>query len=130
MLPTVTGDGHKMGIWAGAALEDAPHCAMLHFNSTNEKPVIHFRPVGMMNRRAFLYVNKRGERIVNEASSDEHLANIVLRQPGKVFWQVFDAKSVGDDNRGDVEKCVQTGAVLTSETLDALALQFGANPVT
>ncbi len=67
MLETVSGDGHKMGLWAGAAMEEAPHCAVLHFNSTNEKPVVHFRPVGMMNRPSFLYVNKRGERIVNEA---------------------------------------------------------------
>jgi fumarate reductase flavoprotein subunit len=49
---TVTGDGHKMDS-GQAPLEEAPHCAMLHFNSTNEKPVIHFRPVGMMNRPSF-----------------------------------------------------------------------------
>ena len=62
MLDTMTGDGLKMGLWVGAAVEEAPHCAMLHFNSTNEEPVIHYRPVGMMNRALFLYVNKLGER--------------------------------------------------------------------
>jgi fumarate reductase flavoprotein subunit len=129
MLDTVSGDGHKMGVWVGAAMEEAPHCAVLHFNSTNEKPVVHFRPVGVMNRPSFLYVNKRGERIVNEACSDEILANIVLRQPGKTFWQVFDARSVGDGNREDVEKCLETGAVLKADTIEALAQQFGADPL-
>jgi fumarate reductase flavoprotein subunit len=128
MLETVSGDGHKMGLWAGAVIEEAPHCAVLHFNSTNEKPVVHFRPVGMMNRGCFLYVNKRGERIVNEACSDELLANIVLRQPGKAFWQVFDARSVSDDNRRDVEEGLESGAVLKADTIEALAPQFGANP--
>jgi fumarate reductase flavoprotein subunit len=129
MLQTVSGDGHKMGLWAGAAIEESPHCAVLHFNSTNEKPVVHFRPVGVINRSSFLYVNKRGERIVNEASSDELLANIVMRQPGKVFWQVFDAKSVGEDNRQDVERCLETGAVLKADTIEELAAQFGADPL-
>ena len=129
MLDTVSGDGHKMGLWAGAAMEEAPHCAVLHFNSTNEKPVVHFRPVGMMNRACFLYVNRRGERIVNEACSDEFLANIVLRQPGKAFWQVFDARSVGEDNRQDVENCIESGAVLKADAIEGLAPQFGADPL-
>jgi fumarate reductase flavoprotein subunit len=128
MQETVTGDGHKMGLWAGAPIEDAPHCAMLHFNSTNEKPVIHYRPVGMMNRAKFLYVNKRGERIVNEGQSDEFLANIVLRQPGKVFWQVFDSRWVTDQNREDVEKALASGAVLKADTIEGLAPHFGADP--
>ncbi len=128
MLETVSGDGHRMGLWAGAAMEEAPHCAVLHFNSTNEKPVVHFRPVGMMNRSDFLYVNRRGERIANEACSDELLANIVLRQPGKVFWQVFDAKSVGEANRQDVEHGLETGAVLKADTVEGLAARFGAEP--
>jgi fumarate reductase flavoprotein subunit len=127
MLETMTGDGLKMGIWAGAAVEESPHCAMLHFNSTNEKPVIHYRPVGMMNRGAFLYVNKLGERIIDESLSDEFIANIVLRQPGKSFFQVFDAKWVVDQNRADVEKSVATGAVLQADTIEELAPKFGAD---
>jgi fumarate reductase flavoprotein subunit len=129
MLDTVTGDGHKMGLWAGAAMEESPHCAVLHFNSTNEKPVIHFRPLGMMMYRGnYLYVNKFGERIVDESQFDEFLANIVLRQPGKTFWQVFDVKSLNDTNREDVEKGTKTGSVLKADTIEALAPKFGANP--
>jgi fumarate reductase flavoprotein subunit len=126
MLETVTGDGHKMGLWVGAAMEEAPHCPMLHFNSTNETPVVHFRPVGMINRGDFLYVNKVGERIANEAESHEVLANLVLRQPGKTFWQVFDERSVTEENRADVDNCLQSGAVLKADTLESLASRFGA----
>jgi fumarate reductase flavoprotein subunit len=128
MLDTVTGDGHKMGIWAGIPLEESPHCAVIHFNSTNEKPVIHFRPVGMMNTGSYLYVNQLGERIIDENMSHEFKANIVLRQPGKTFWQVFDAKSVNDQNRADVEQCIKTGAVIKRDTIEALASSFGADP--
>lgn len=129
MLDTVTGDGHKMGLWIGAAIDESPHCTMLHFNSTNEKPVIHFRPVGSaMDRQIYIYVNKLGERIVNEGLSDEFLANIVLRQPGKTCWQVFDAKSITDQNLADVEKCITTKAVLKADTIEALATKFGADP--
>ena len=129
MLDTVTGDGQKMGLWIGAALDESPHCTMLHFNSTNETPVVNFRPVGSaMDRAIYLYVNKAGERIVNEGLSDEFIANIVLRQPGKTCWQVFDARSVTDQNRADVEKCIKTGAVLKADTIEALASKFGADP--
>ena len=76
----------------------------------------------------YLYVNKLGERIVNEDLSDEFLANIVLRQPGKTYWQVFDAGSINDQNRADVEKCITTGAVLKADTIEALASKFGADP--
>ena len=129
MLDTVTGDGHKMGLWVGAAMDEAPHCPMLHFNSTNEKPVIHFRPLGMMAFKGnFLYVNKKGQRIMNEAGSEEFMANIVLRQPGKTCWQVFDAKAINDKNRADIEKCIGTGAVLQADTIEKLATKFGAQP--
>ena len=128
MLPTVTGDGHRMAMWVGAKIEDGPHCAMLHFNSTNETPVVHWRPVGMMSHQSNLYVNKLGERIVDESLSHEFQANIVMRQPGKSYFQVFDAKSVNDSNCGDVDKCTLTGAVLKGDTVEELAVKLGADP--
>jgi fumarate reductase flavoprotein subunit len=127
MLDTMTGDGLKMGLWVGAAIEESPHCAMLHFNSTNEEPVVHYRPVGSRTRPYFLYVNKMGERIIDESLSDEFLANIVLRQPGKVFFQVFDEKWITDDVRADVDQAIATGAVLKADTLEELGAKFGAH---
>ena len=53
-----------------------------------------------MDRCIYLYVNKLGERIVNEGLSDEFIANIVLRQPGKTCWQVFDARSSNGSEPG------------------------------
>jgi fumarate reductase flavoprotein subunit len=46
----------------------------------------------------------------------------------RLTGRVFDAKSINDQNRADVEKCLQTGAVLKADTIEALAPRFGADP--
>jgi fumarate reductase flavoprotein subunit len=128
MLETETGDGHKMGLWIGAAIEDAPHCPIVLFKSTNEIPVRFFRPLGEWEDQGnYLYVNKFGERFANESIPMEYLANIVLRQPNKTYWQVFDEKCITDHHRSDVEKCLKSGAVLKADTIEELGPRFGAS---
>ncbi len=80
MIPTSTGDGHRMAIWIGAVMEPGPHIPMIH------------GPAGPLLSSAFLQVNLMGERFQNEDVPIQSNVNAVERQPGKVAWQVFDSR--------------------------------------
>ena len=76
-----TGDGHKMALWAGAAMEDGPYAPMTHSLGTNS--------VGI---DPFLMVNQDGERFANEDAGAQELQNQIKRQKGGITYQVFDSK--------------------------------------
>ena len=121
-----TGDGHKMGLWIGAAIEEEPHCPIVHFISTNEQPADMNRPV-FGTRGSFLFVNKSGERFQNEDLPMEYQATMVMRQPDRTQWEVFDKKSVNENNRAQIQACIKSGAVLEADTIEELAAKFGAD---
>jgi succinate dehydrogenase/fumarate reductase flavoprotein subunit len=79
--PVNTGDGHKMALWAGAAMEDGPYAPMTHSLGSNS--------VGI---DPFLMVNTNGVRFANEDVGAQELQNQIKRQPGMNTWQIFDAR--------------------------------------
>ena len=76
---TDVGDGHRMGYWAGGHIEDGPHCAMAHGD------------LGKLGVAAFLQLNARGERYVNEDLTNDHFGSQIIRQPDSLIYQIFDA---------------------------------------
>ncbi len=88
-----TGDGHKMGLWAGGAVEDGHWPTMVHLVGCG---VYTF---------AFLFVNRLGNRFMNEDSWIQGKSLQCLSQPkGEYAWSVFDSKWVSE-----VEKTVDIG---------------------
>lgn len=79
--PVNTGDGHKMALWAGAAMEDGPYAPMTHSLGTNS---IGIDP--------YLMVNQDGKRFANEDVGAQELQNAIKRQKGGVSYQIFDSK--------------------------------------
>lgn len=75
-----TGDGHLMGMLAGAKMEPLNHTKMLHdFDS------------GPMYEEPFLALNDNGERFMNEQTVFEYVNNVVRTQPNPGWYsQVFD----------------------------------------
>ncbi|MBR5731777.1 MAG: FAD-dependent oxidoreductase [Firmicutes bacterium] len=73
-----TGDGHRMGLWAGGAFEDAPFPVMMHpqgYGSSNY---------------CFLFVDLEGKRFMNE---DNNLQGkcVTLRRLGMDYaWSILD----------------------------------------
>ncbi len=76
-----TGDGHKMAMWAGAAMEDGPFAPMTHSLGTNS---IGIDP--------FLMVNQDGFRFANEDVGAQELQNAIKREKGGVTYQIIDSK--------------------------------------
>jgi fumarate reductase flavoprotein subunit len=116
---TNTGDGHKMALWIGAAIEEAPHCTMIHFG-LSFLPVP--KPLG-----TFLCVNKFGDRFQDESLSIEYIARNVIRQPSKSLWEIFDDNFVEDKYRKQLEEGLISGRILGANTIEELASKFGAN---
>jgi fumarate reductase flavoprotein subunit len=82
-----TGDGHKMAMEIGAAMEDTPHCAMLF-----DWAVWAERGLFNVARQPWLYVNINGERFMNEDLPWGFECNQLLTQPGGKAWSVWDSK--------------------------------------
>lgn len=85
------GDGHKMGMWAGAAMEPLGHSKMLHDFDAGPAPMCDM---------PFLAVTEDGKRFCNEITPMSLLNNL-LREPigDKVesgwYSQIFDANYMG-----------------------------------
>jgi fumarate reductase flavoprotein subunit len=134
-----TGDGHKMGLWIGAAIDDAPHCPLIFDFATWSKE-------GLFNlaRQPWLYVDLNGERFMNEDLPWGYECAQIMQQPGGVAWSVWDAKYDGEwpkmksqccKNMGpptylwdpkQLDAAMKDGNVLTAQTIEELARKMEA----
>ena len=74
-----TGDGHKMGMWAGGVMQDGPLPTALHPQAYS------------MFHGPFMFVNKNGKRFFNEATWVQAKSLQMLDQPDAMAFSVFDA---------------------------------------
>ena len=91
-----TGDGHKMGLWIGAGLQDGPFPLMLHPQA------------GCMFHGAFMFLNKEGERFCNEGTWVQGKSMNVMRQTDHIAWAIMDA-NYGEQNVKTLENGVGGG---------------------
>jgi fumarate reductase flavoprotein subunit len=72
------GEGHKMGLWAGAALQKGMHAPMIH-------------TLGGAWPYFFLHVNKLGLRYHNEDVSCQACCLGMMMQPEGIGWTILDS---------------------------------------
>ena len=71
-------------------------------------------------------VNTQGRRFSNEARGYSEAAAEVLRQPGGLAFDIFDARIAGIARQfEDFKTAEKAGALITADTLDALAARIG-----
>ena len=71
-------------------------------------------------------VNAEGRRFSNEARGYSEAAAEVLRQPGGIAFDVFDARIAGIARQfEDFKTAEKAGALVTADSLDELALRIG-----
>lgn len=101
-----TGDGHKMGLWAGGSLEDGPWSTMVHLVGEG------------LYTFAFLFVNRLGQRFMNEDSWVQAKSVQCLNQPlGEYAFTVFDSRWIAD-----VERTVDLGG---GQFWDSFSRRYG-----
>lgn len=76
--PSNTGDGHKLGMWVGAKLQDAPHAPVAHHMGS------------VFGASGFLLLNTRGLRFVNEDAPGQQIGDQIESLPDKTAWQFVD----------------------------------------
>ena len=83
---TNVGDGHKMGVWAGAAVEQW-HAPMIHHMGGGAGSDGR----GVIGNNGFLWLNLHGKRFMNEDVPGQQLENQVELQPQRKAYQFFDS---------------------------------------
>jgi fumarate reductase flavoprotein subunit len=129
------GEGHKMGLWVGAAMQKGMHAPMIH-------------AVGGSWPYFFLHVNKRGLRYQNEDLSSQATCLGKMMQPDGIGWTLLDSdflkhvpqtipigggffwdhpdrnmdeKWTPDKDKTTLEDNIKTGLAVKAETLGELA---------
>lgn len=133
-----TGDGHKMGTWAGAAMRKAPHAGNIHYD-----PGMPPSSAASGSGCPWLWVNLNGERFCNEDMSYGQIYAQGMNQPEFIHFQVFDANykadvqagKMGEGNQKNgpfpgfgmefIDEYIESGEVLSAGTLDELAEKMG-----
>jgi fumarate reductase flavoprotein subunit len=137
--PLNTGDGHKMGLWIGAAMDEVPHCSMVFDGRFTDHSVHKITGQAWLTitRQAWLNVNIRGERYVNEMTPASVVARADMLQPGHMKWSVWDGNWETDvaafadpmgrlmppapEYREILEKAVDRGYIKKASTIEDLA---------
>lgn len=84
---TNTGDGHRMGTWAGARMQQH-HAPMIHHMGGGAD----ITGKGVMGIDGFLNINLLGERFMNEDVPGQQIENQIEMQPQHKTYQIFDSK--------------------------------------
>lgn len=100
--PVDTGDGIVIGHNAGAKIEGGPHCALAH------------SIFGSLGVNAYLQLNAKGERYINEDLTIDHFSVAVMNQPKNTAYQFFD--STYTDTIGRVQAGIGTFHQVSEET--------------
>ena len=83
---TNQGDGIKMGMWAGAAVQQA-HAPVIHHMGGGAD----LAGVGVMGIAGFLNLDMNGKRFMNEDLPGLQLENQIELLKDRKSWQIFDA---------------------------------------
>lgn len=128
-MPAITGDGINMAVKAGAGLKDMGYIQLLPTTdpatgATNHKIV----------ESTNIYVNKLGNRFVNEQGRRDVLAKAALAQPDHVFYVIGTEQTLLKDKEGRgpygilISDLLKQKKAFKADTLDELAKKLGMNP--
>ena len=135
-----TGDGIRMGLWAGAGMQHGFAAPMIH-------PLGAGGPLAQSGTpTSFLCVNRNGERFTVEINNTPGLSNARLNQPGGIGYTIFDggyyekvlkmapenisidgSPIVSDTTQATIDAAVAAndGLCFKADTIEELAEQVG-----
>ena len=141
---TNTGDGHKMGVRAGAKMQQW-HAPMIHHMGGSAGADGR----GVMGINGYLQLNLQGKRFMNEDVPGQQIENQLELQPQKTSYQFFDSAwgeqvslfpaahgvvcyyseadettSINQRCQGDIDAAVEDGRALTADTIEELLAQI------
>lgn len=130
--PTNTGDGIKMGVEVGAALAGMGGTIGVPFRNVAIAPLAAIIP-----EVPGIYVNKYGQRFVNEAAHYAYVMRAVFNQESHNAWMIFDenVKAMGGKLIGgiftpwsdDLSKELADGSIKKAASIGDLASTIDVN---
>lgn len=128
-MPAITGDGINMALKVGAGVKDMGYIQLLPTTdpatgSTNHKIV----------ESTNIYVNKLGNRFVNEQGRRDVLAKAALAQPDHIFYIIGTEQTLLKDKEGRgpygilISDLLKQKKAFKADTLEELAKKVGMDP--
>lgn len=128
-LPAIKGDGIILAKEAGAELVDMGLIQVLPITDPQTGAVTH-----KVSSNTNIYVNKFGDRFVNEQERRDVLSKAVLGQPDKIFYVIGVEKTLVKDQHGNnfygvpIPNLIKQKKVFKSDTIEGLAKQLDMDP--
>lgn len=128
--PGATGDGLVMAEQVGANLVDMEQIQLLPMGDPETGSLSGNIERSVENR---IFVNKDGNRFVDEGERRDVLTKALLEQPDQFMWTIVDSHTypTGDTKNNfdeTIDELVKEGRAFKGETLEELAEQIGVNP--
>lgn len=129
-----TGDGLRMAMWVGAAIDEPPHCVALFDWSGVWKDHSIFN----VARQPWLRVDLNGERFMNEDLPWGYECTQIIQQGGGLVWAIWDSKWKSEAPKMSSQCCknmtpvgrlwkdeffdkgLADGSIISAQTLDEL----------
>ncbi|MBU5405758.1 flavocytochrome c [Paraeggerthella hongkongensis] len=120
--PCAQGEGLKLAEAAGAELVGLPDI-QLHPCGTPGTGLMEDIRTSGRNR---IFVNKNGERFVNEGAERDTLCKAIFAQPDSTYWIVvnkvrYPSETQPDANGATIENMLALGHIVKGETIEDLA---------
>lgn len=132
-----TGDGHLMGMWIGAALEDGPHTKMAHVHSSLDIGKGDAPGRGI----PWLAVRNNGQRITNEDIPFYLMGNQTTKgiNANGYYYNILDSdwesnlsmfakRHTGPINPKLFAQALELGTIIKANTIEELATLAGIEP--
>jgi fumarate reductase flavoprotein subunit len=140
-----TGDGHKMGMWAGGLMDSMAGGSIFHGQTITGKDNYTEGSINKgwpyspsIGKLPMLYVDIAGNRCMNEDLGIFNTPAAILQQPGAYVWSVWDSTwkskipplppfEVGANNDDQTALDVEKGITLKANTIDELIKKMGVS---
>lgn len=134
------GDGITMALQADASLTDMEQIQLLYLGNLQDGQLTKYPPRDVNGTDQIIFINKEGERFVNEGGRRDEICLGVIEQTDSMFYMLESGDGEGyvditDPNwvSGDgfsFEYLKENGFILVGDTLEDLATQIGCDPAT
>jgi fumarate reductase flavoprotein subunit len=134
------GDGIGMASSVGASLTDMDQIQLLYLGNTKDGQLTKYPPRDVNGTDQIIFVNKNGERFVNEGDRRDVICLAVMQQPDAMFYMLESGdgdkyKDIKDPSWRSADGftfqyLVDNGYILYDDTLEGLAKQIGCDAAT
>lgn len=134
------GDGITMAKAVGADLTDMEQIQLLYLGSVKDGQLTKYPPRAVNGTDQIIFINKNGERFVQEDGRRDQICLAVIEQPDSMFYIV---ESGSGDKYKDIKDpewrsadgftfdyLVENEFIIVGDTLEELAEKIGADPAT